>query len=399
MALLACFLSFTTLAQSAKQRQLEEKRIKLQRDIRQLEQLLFKNQSEKKSVLSQAEDLDQKINVRQELIRVTNQQANLLNREINANQRNITKLRDELKTLKADYAKMISKSYKSKSQQSRIMFLLSSENFLQAYKRLQYMKQYTNYRKQQGDEIKTKTISLQEINKELIKQKKDKEKLIAENRKEQKALEVERKTQEALIASLQKKESSYASQVKRKQQEIDEIDRQIQKLIREAIARSNKKKGVKKSSSGGFALTPADKALAASFKANKGKLPWPLERGVVTLKFGKQRHPVVKTTTIKSNGVRIATEKGAKARCVFDGEVLGIQLIKGSNKTVFVQHGNYVTVYNNLSKVYVKEGQKVKTNQELGEVFTNNRTKKTILKFSIWKDNSPQNPAFWIYKM
>lgn len=392
--------SIASFSQSKKQQELEERRQELRREIKQINDLLFKNQSQKKSQTSLIEDLSYKVSVRQNLIKITNQQANLLTREINTNQKKITELRDELKILKDNYAKMIVTSYKSKSEQSRIMFLLSSSNFQQAYKRVQYINQYAEYQKEQGEAIKIKTAQLQDTNKDLLRQKEDKQKLIDENRVAQRELEAELKQQQTLMASINKNLNNYTSQIREKQREADKIDREIEKIIREAIAESNKKKGATTATaSKGFALTPEDKILADNFVSSKGKLPWPVEKGVVKLRYGKQPHPVVKTVMIQSNGVRIATEEHAPIRAVFNGKVLAVQAIKHGNLSVLIQHGNYVTVYKNLSKVYVKKGDNVTTKQEIGQVFTNPSNKETILSFSIFKESTTQNPADWIYKM
>ncbi|MEW4922425.1 peptidoglycan DD-metalloendopeptidase family protein [Algibacter sp. 2305UL17-15] len=396
------FLSFSHsgFSQNDKQKQLETRRQELRREIQKINALRAENKSKEKSELSQIEDFNYKISVLNNLIKVTNQQANLLTREINNNQKQITDLRNELKLLKEDYAAMIVKSYKSRNQQSRIMFLLSSNDFKQGYKRLQYMKQYTNHQKQQGETIKSKTAELQQINKDLLVQKEDKQKLIVENRTTQKTLEKERAQHQSLMASIRKNLSKYASQIKAKQREADRIDREIERIIKAAIASSRKKSGTKTTSSTStFSLTAEEKVLASNFVSNKGKLPWPVEKGFVKLGYGTQRSPVDRSLTIKSNGVRIATEKGTKARAVFEGVVSRIILIKNANPIVMIRHGNYITAYKNLGKVSVKEGDKVSTKQEIGEVFTNPTTGETILNFIVFKDLQTQNPASWIYKM
>lgn len=389
---------FSAHSQSKKQQELENRRQELQQEMKQLNTLLFQGKKEQKSVLTQVEDLDYKVTVRQNLIRITNQQANLLTREINNNQKNITKLRDKLKLLKEEYAAMVVKSYKSKSEQSKVMFLLSSTNFQQAYKRLDYIKQYADYQKKQGEEIKEKTIALQELNKELLEQKRNKQKLIDENRLAKNELQKELKQHEVLINSIKKDLNKYTSQIKTKQRESDKIDKEIQKIIRDAIARSNKKAG-KSSSSTTFALTAEDKILLANFTSNKGKLPWPVEKGVVKVRFGTQRSPIDRSIPIKSNGVRIATNKGEKVRAVFEGEVLRIMTPKNGNNTVLIRHGDYITIYKNLSKIYVANGDKVNTKQLIGEVLTNKASDETILSFNIYKDGKFQNPAHWIYNM
>ena len=386
------------LAQNNKQKELETRRQELRREIQKINELRNENKTKEKSQLTLIEDFNYKIRVLDNLIKVTNQQANLLTRNINSNQKKITNLRNELKVLKADYADMIVKSYKSKNTQSRIMFLLSSNNFKQAYKRLQYMKQYTDHQKEQGEEIKLKTQELQDINTSLLEQQNEKKKLIAENVQTQKTLEAERKQHQELIKSIQKNISMYASQIRQKQQEADRIDAEIDRIIKEAIAKSNKKAG-KSSSSSSFALTAEEKVLASNFVSNKGKLPWPVEKGFVKVGYGSQPHPLDKSLTINSNGVRIATEKGAQVRAIFNGEVIAIVNMKNVNPIVMIKHGNYITAYKNLSKVYVKMGDMVTTKQAIGEVFTNASNGETILSFIISKDGATQNPASWIYKM
>lgn len=393
------FLIFTSLlfSQSKKQTQLENRRQELRREIQKINQLQAENKSKEKSELSLIEDFNYKISVLNNLIKVTNQQANYLTREINSNQKKITLLRDELKQLKEDYAAMIVKSYKSKNTQSRVMFLLSSNDFKQAYKRLQYIKQYTNHQKQQGESIKLKTQELQDVNISLQQQKKDKDKLIADNRATQKSLESERKQHQDLMKSIQSNISKYTAEIRAKQREANRIDREIEKIIKAAIARSNKKAG-KSERATSFALTAEERILASNFIANKGKLPWPVEKGYVKVRYGSQPHPINKSLTIKSNGVRIATEKGAKAHAVFNGEVIAIVTMKNVNPLVMIRHGNYITTYKNLSKVYVKEGDKVTTKQEIGEVYTNS-SGESILSFVVSKESTTQNPSSWIYKM
>ncbi|MDT8415279.1 MAG: peptidoglycan DD-metalloendopeptidase family protein [Flavobacteriaceae bacterium] len=393
------FLLLTSLygfAQSEQQK-LEQRRQEIMAEIQQTNRLLSSNKKQSRSVLQQIEDLDLKIKSQEKLIAVISQQAGLLNRKIRNNRNEISKLNKALDVLKADYADMIVKSYKSKSEQSRLMFLLSSDNFLQAYKRLQYMKQYTQHRRVQGEEIGLKTASLQILNDTLGIQLKAQEVLLAEHKKEQEKIEEQKRIQKILIGDLRKKERTFASQIKKKQTEIARIDKQIQSLVDAAIASANKSSGSAVSAK--FNLTPEAKIVADNFLSNKGNLPWPIEKGLVVMGYGKQPHPYVKNVYINSNGVRIATEEGAKARAIFQGVVLEVQIIKGANKTVLVQHGNYISVYNNLSKVFVKKGDKVTIYQEIGEVYTDKTTGETLLKFSIFQDSQVQNPALWIYRM
>lgn len=382
---------------SKRQKELEDQRERLTREIKQINQLLFKNTTQKKDALTEVEDLDVKLDIRKRLIRVNNEEANLLTQRIQVNSRDIETLREELKKLKEDYAQMIRESYISKSSQNRLMFLFSSESVLQAYKRVQYLKQYTSFRKKQGEKITEKTVTLQELNQTLIRQKEKKEALIEANKKEQEALSKERNQQERLVQDLRKKAKGLNRQINQKQKKAEEIDKEIDRLIREAIAASNKAAGSKSTTQ--FALTPEDQLLASNFVGNKGRLPWPVAKGVVVQRFGTQPHPVVRTTMIKSNGVTIATEPQAVARAVFEGEVMALLTFKGSNPTVLVKHGNYITAYKNLGKVYVKKGQKVQAKDPLGEVFSNPQTGKTTLQFSVFMNMKPQNPTAWLARL
>jgi len=394
-----CLLSISmSFAQNGKQKALESRRLELTREIQKINELRDLNKSKQKSQITLIEDLIYKVSVRENLIKVTNQQANLLTREINNNQKAISANREELKILKDNYASMIRKSYKNKNKQSRIMFLLSSSNFKQAYKRIQYLNQYSDYQKMQGENIRTKTEALQKSNQELLKKKTTKEQLIADNKKEQNTLEKERKSHEKIMSAIKKDLNKYTAQIREREREARKIDRAIDKIIRDAIAKSNKKSGTA-SSSKGFALTAEAKVLAKDFLNNKGKLPWPVEKGVVKVRYGRQPSPIDRTVTINSNGVRISTEKNAKVRAVFAGEVLKIQKQKRSNPAVLIKHGNYITVYKNLGKLFVKPGDKVTTKQDIGEVFTNPATGESILRFSLYKDNATQNPSSWIFKM
>lgn len=396
--LLMFMLHLSSFSQSKKQQELEERRRELQREIQQIGSLLFEGKKEQKSVVSVVEDLNFKIQVRTNLISITNQQTNLLTREINSNQTKISKLRLKLKALKADYAKMIVKSYKSRSDQSKLMFLLSSTTFQQAYKRLQYIKQYADYQKRQAELIKTETTKMQQLNIELVTQKKNKQALIDANKKAKSVLDTERAQQESLIKEIKNNLTQFTAQIKAKQRESNKIDKEIRKIIQAAIAASNKKAG-KSTTRKVFSLTPEQKVLAANFTSNKGKLPWPVTNGVVKLRYGNNPSPIDPSLTIKSNGVRIATSKGGQVRAVFDGVVQGIMTPKNGNNTIMIRHGNYITIYKNLSKFYVNKGDTVTTKQAIGEVITNKASGESILSFGIYKDSSTEDPSKWIYRL
>jgi len=388
------FINFG-FSQKNKKEQLELKRIEIEKEIKFINELLFSNKKKKKAVFNDIENLSFKIQRKEELVKLTNQQINLLDGEIKQNLKKEKALESDLFEVKKSYQDMILKSYKTKSGKSRLMFLLSSESFFQAYKRVQYIKQFTLFRKKQAMKISSLVGEIVVLNKELKSQKIKKENLLLNNRSVQKSLENEKKESNIIAYDLRKKEKKYINQIAQKQKASLEIDKEIERLIREAIAKSNKEKN----KSTNFSLTPEALELSKNFTLNKGKLPWPVIRGVVIQKFGTQPHPVVKTAKIKSNGIIIATVDKEKVKTVFDGTILSILQFKGGNPTILIQHGKYITAYKNLSKVYVKKGEKVFSGQNIGEVFTNNSNGKSTIQFSVFQNTTPVNPLLWIIKM
>jgi murein hydrolase activator len=325
---------------------------------------------------------------------------------------------------------MIVKSYKSRSEQSRAMFLLSSNSFLQAYKRAHYMKQYTSYRKMQGDEIKSKSEQLAEHNEKLGVQKSAKQKLIEENEKERLSLLKAKQEQQKLVNSIKKDKSKITAEIKKRQAEAKAIDKQIDRIVREAIAEANRKAALEKAmakakaeaksgdtnediktrakaivsaspvaSSSKIVLTAEAKILADNFKANKGKLPWPVEKGFVSLPYGDQPHPQFPALRVHNSGVEITTDQGATARAVFAGEVTKVMVLSPVNKAVMIQHGDYFTVYQNLSSVFVSKGDQVSIKQALGKVRTNGENGRTVLKFTISQNTTYNNPSTWLFNM
>lgn len=376
-------------------KQLEKQKEAIQKELKEINALLFKNKKQKASTFTDIENLNYKIQRKQEVIKLTNRQINLLNIELEKNKNQQVDLSKRLKEVKAAYKEMILRSYKSKSGKNKLMFVLSSESFFQAFKRTQYIKQYAAFRRNQANKIVTISDELKLINDELIERKKLKETLLTNNRLTQKSLEKEKNQANEIAFKLKSQEKKYKKNILAKQKESLKIDKQIDKLIREAIAASNKTK----TKSNSFNLTPEAIALAKNFELNKGKLPWPVSRGVVIQRFGTQPHPVVKTAKIKSNGIVIATEKSAKVKTVFKGQVLSVLKFRGSNPTILIQHGNYITAYKNLSKVFVSKGDALESGQAIGEVFTNKTNSQSTIQFSIFKKTTPLNPLFWILKM
>lgn len=431
LSLLFVCLTSTIWSQS-QQEKLEQRKAQIQKEIRDNEKMLQNVKSKEKSAMNVFLIQKNKIRLKENLISTTEKQTRLLADDMYRNQLKINKLNRELKVLKEDYAKKIVNSYKSRSEQSRAMFILSSENFLQAYKRAQYLKQYTSFRKSQGEEINAKSKELISYNEKLKVQKIAKQKLLAENQKERLELVKEKQEQEKLVNSIKKDKNKIVSDIRKKQREFKTIDAQINRLIREAIAEANRKAALERAKAAALAaaekeksgsstkiskkevreikeavakepvsssrieMTPENKLIADSFRANRGSLPWPVEKGFISLGFGDQPHPIYNTLVVHNSGVEITTNEGANARAVFGGEVASVQIISPVNKAVIIQHGDYFTVYQYLSSVNVSQGDKVSIKQNLGRIRTNGDTGKTVLKFIISQNTTYMNPQGWL---
>ena len=391
------FPVFNLPAQESLQKRLEKKRKLLQTEILQINRQLLKTKHTESDALAEYRQIKRKIYIRQKLIKNLQSEINHLNRLIKENEQKKQALNKELQQLRADYAKMIKKSYNTRSRQDKLFFLFSSESFQQAFKRAQYLKQYAKYRREQAAEIVQKKKELEAFKEKLLKDKAVKEKLYQDYRKETEQIKKEQKKQLSVVNKIKRKKYYYLKLIRAKQREQAKIDRMIENLIKKAIASSNRK--VKKSlrHKSKFFLTPEGKKLADKFSANKGALPWPVKKAYISRKFGKQPHEIFKNVTVVNNGIYLATEPGSKVYAVFEGKVLQIQLIPGGNNTVFIKHGNYLTIYGNLKEVYVKPGEKVKTKQVIGKIATDTYGK-TELKFRIYKNTSKLNPELWLQR-
>ena len=402
--LLFFFITSIAFAQSSEQQKLEEKKAQILKEIADNKVRLESEKKKEKTVLGQIMQQVNLISLRQQLLNTTAKQTRLLTDDIYLTQLELNKLNRELKVLKEDYEKMIVKSYKSRNDQSRVMFVLSSESFLQAYKRIQYMKQYAGFRKMQGDEIKVKQDRLVVAEKSLQVSKKQKEKVLQETEKEKIALEQEKKEQERLVKSIQKDKKKLAAEIDKKQKEARGIDAKIKKLIADEIAAANKRNAAKSgttapksgtAAASKFVLSAEGKVVSDNFKANKGKLPWPVVDGYISLKHGDQPHPIHTNLTIHNSGVEISTKPGSSARAVFGGEVLQVQVISANNKAVYIQHGDFITVYLNLASVSVSKGQKVSIKQNIGTIHTDS-SGKAMIKFLVLQNTTTLNPETWL---
>ena len=394
--ILFLLLSFSVLnAQDyqARQKKLEAQKISLKKEIIQINSLIEDSRIRSKNLANELEDLQLKISVRDKLININNSQLNNLTSIIENQTKKIADLENNLIDLKKEYEKIIYTSYKKRSTQMKLMFLFASENLNQAFKRFQYFKQYSKYRKKQADQIIIIQGQLTQKIDSLEIMKTEKQNIVKENKTVKQSLTNEIIQQDNLFRSLLKTQKDYSAQVDIKERQSTQIDNEIRKLISLAISESNKN-----NNSSNFSLTPEGRLISKNFQSNKGRLPWPVKEGVIVRRFGTQRHPVVRTTTINSNGISIATSPNSIVYSVFDGEVLSVYGFSGGNPGVLLRHGKYISNYQNLSSIYVKKGDKVSANDQIGIVFTNESTGKTVLKFNIFNELKPENPIIWLDK-
>ena len=391
--LLLCFFLFiVTDLRSQSKKLLEKQKIEIQNEIKVIEQKLSNSSKKKGVIISNAEDLNYKIKLQQNLISNINNQLNLILNEIDDNEIQLSNLKNKELSLKEELAKMLLIGYKKKSNLNKLMFIFSSSSFQQAYKRIQYFKQYANFQSKTLSKIKITSSEIENVIIALDSQKTNKQFLINENENIKKELSIQYSDLNELIAEVNKDQKKYKNEIREKQKLSREIDKKIEKLIREALANSKRNEG-------GFKLSEEAQLISKNFNANKGRLPSPVIRGNVVLGFGKQPHPIVKTATIQSNGVRIRTSSDVEARTIFDGQVYSIIVSKNNSRTVLIQHGNFFTVYKNLSQTYVSKGDKLKTKEVIGKIATDPLNGQTILSFSIFYNGVPQNPRTWIYKL
>ena len=396
-------------------KQLQSEINSLQKEISTANQLLKKTKKDKEMTLNEVNLLDKKIKQREKLITSYNEQIAVLDEEIKSGQSNIKTLNSDLRKLQKEYAKMVVFANKNRSQYDRLGFVFASKDFNQAFRRLRYIREFNDARKLKMNQIAT--IERQISNEVEANQQAREEQaaMLKDEKTQQEALQKEKKDLNGQVAKLKKKEGSIQQDIKNKQQQAKKLQKAIDDIIAEEIRKANaeaekKRKEEAKKNAGkgktttttpkekGMALTPAEQTLSTNFVNNKGKLPWPVERGVISSAYGKHTSVVSDKVTVTNNGIDIATTENAQARAVFDGEVASVTKLMGSNTVVIIRHGEYFTVYSNLENVVVKRGDKVKTKQNLGTVHTGKTDDKTELHFELLKETNRQNPANWLSK-
>ena len=382
-----------------------EKQIKsLQKEIATANKLLKETSKNKEVTLNQVSLTEKKIKNRQKLINACNEQIKNLEQEISRGEARISSLNNELKKLRQEYSKMVIFAYKNRSHYDKLEFLFASEDFNQAMQRSRYIQQFTEARKTKMDQIAGTQKKVSEEVEELRKNREEQATLLAEQKSQQELLIKEKEELNAQVKQLKKKEGNIQQSIKDKQAQAKKFQKEIDKIIAEEIRKANEKaakeaksaKSSKTTKPDKMALTPSEKALSSSFSANKGRLPWPVERGVISSSYGKHASSVSNKVTVTNNGIDIATHANAKARSVFEGVVVSVVKPSASNIGVIIRHGDYFTVYSQLDEVYVGRGDKVKTKQEIGKVHTDKSEGRTEMHFELRHGTECQNPAAWL---
>jgi len=369
--------------------ELEKQKGKTKEEIDYTNRLLEETRQKKQTSLNRVKILNKRIQLRNQLLSSINQEISLYNEEIINKRKLIVELENDVDIVKKQYEMLIKFAFWNKNKYDRLMFILSADNFNMAYKRMKYIQQYTRHRKEQALLIQTMREELKLEIKELEEIVIQKEEIARQKIDENRALEQERRAKDQMVLEL----SGQEKELKKKIAENQKIARRLEREIADIIA-AEARKG--RSRNLYDQLTPEEKLISDNFLGNKGKLPWPTERGVVTSRFGRQQHAVLKQVTVQNDGIDISTVQGAEARALFEGVVSKVVAILGANYTVIIRHGNFLTVYQNLINVRVKPGDMVKVKQVLGTVFTEEETNSTLLHIEIWKELNKQNPEDWL---
>ena len=409
LAFLALFFLSSILSAQTKE-DLKRQKSEIEKEISYTTELLNKTEKNKTKSLNYLKVLESQIKSQEQLLITLNVEISLLNKQIKRTEFSILKTAQEiiieeqnLKNLKDEYAKMIYAAFKQQGNRNDLMFIISADDFNQAYKRLMYLKQYSAFRKNQA-------IKIEDSQKKLIKYKEklaqQKEKTIEEmmtktllagsKKQELESVNSAKNEKEQLVKRLKKSEKLFKNQLQEKQKKAKELDGRIRKIIEEEIRRA-REESKKKRGNNNYNLTPEALALSSEFANNKGRLPWPLEKGVIVSRYGKQKHSIFAGVETFNNGIDIATDKNSEVRVVFDGTVSRIFFIKGEGKAILINHGEYFTVYSGLKEVTVKAGEKLFSKEKIGIVITQKEENKTELHFEIWKGYDKSDPSNWLY--
>lgn len=388
---LVCF-SLTTFGQSLEE--LRKQKEKTASEIDFINNLLKEANSNAKASLNRLAVLERQIKLQDNLINNITGEIGYLATSIQQNSKRIDSLSAELESVKMKYASMIRYANRNQNNNNQLLFLLSAQDFNQAYKRFIYLKQYADYRRKQAERITEFKNSIGNELLEYNKRKEEKQNLLVSKVNQTKIIEQQKKQQDDVYSELQQKEKDLRKKLENQRKAELKLQQEIERVIASEVKKANRKSSSKEPS---FALTSEEKVLSGDFSNNRGRFPWPVQRGLITDHFGEHPHAVLKYVVIRNSGIDITTQANAKARAIFKGEVTKVVAIPGGNMAVIIRHGNYLTVYSNLSEVYVKAGQKVDIKEEIGSIFTDrDEDNKTVLKFQLWRESTKLDPEDWL---
>ena len=381
---------------------LEKKKAKLLKEIAHTRSILSDTRNKREASMAEVSLLRKQVNARQNLVRTMTNQVQLLNRSIRKTEERVEELEAEVKKYKKEYADLVYFSYVNHTSGNELSFIFAAEDFNESFRRAQYNREFSKYRKLQMENIKENKTELEARIRQIETERADKVDLLKEQENQLKALESEKQVIDQKVAELRKQEGTLKAELAKQEKAKNELDKQIKKLIEAEIRKrtATVKKDPKKNNPKYKSLTPSDIKLSKAFSDNKAKLPWPVEKGVVCRAFGKQLHPVLRNPPVyeNNNGIDICTDKGATVKSVFKGKVVSVFSHPTFQRGILISHGKYFTVYANLSDVHVSAGQEVMARTSLGKAYTDSETGDTKLHFELWQGTTKLNPASWLYK-
>ena len=383
--LVFCIFSFSVAAQKTKSQLQKEKQQNLEK-IKEVEKIIDETSTKKQNTIGELNALNERIREQEKLVKAIKGEVGILDSEIVENNDIIGALEADLKKLKKEYTSMLYAAQKANNSTTRLTFLFSSESFDQLIMRLRYMKQYGETRKLQAEQITKVQEELSGQVKEIRVRREEKNKLLNDEVAATTSLTKLKQKQNSLVRNLEKQEKKLRKDLEETKKAVARLDKLIEDLIREEMARALR------------ANKSEVATLSNSFEENKAKFMWPVSSGFVSQKFGRQNHPALKGVIVNNNGVNIQTQQNEKVKSIFDGEVRRVAFIQGLGSTVIIKHGEYLTVYAGLKEVFVRSGQKVSTNQEIGKVFSNNEGV-SELRFQIFKNMTALDPQGWLKSM
>lgn len=381
------------LAQS--QSELKETRRQLLKEIRQTTDLLKNTKENRTATMNRYVTLRRQVEKREKLITTLNSEIALSDKSIDRTHIAVESMTEDVARLKEEYAEMLRTAYRQKLNNSTLLFLFSANNVNDMYRRYRYLKQYNDYRKKQATLIAETLKTLERKTVELEQRLAEKQELLASTKKQSKLLSKEMNAKNELLSTLKKDEKRLKKDLQKQRKKHEKLNKAIEGVITNEIVQERKRDREPILSKDNFRKNEELKSLSGSFRKNKGKLAMPV-RGVITKYFGRQDHPTIKNITIDNPGIEIQTEKGTEVHAIFKGEVVGIQFVPGYNYMVILKHGEYYTVYSNLSELKVKKGDNIGTREVLGYVSTDRITGASSLHFEVWREKTRLNPTRWV---